>query len=375
MLGGSPISAGQTFTNSPTSPFPQYTLGLNVFPPTPPGSITEDYARNLPSGSSVDVLAPGYRSGYIGSWTAGLQHSFGANSSVELYYTGSSGHRLPNIRDLSQCRPAANLFCDPATRPWLRYGLVLQANSDGNSSYEGLAAKYRRRVDRGLDLSLEYSLAKALADSWQSAASGVYSQISSCRSCAKGPATFDVRHRAVGSAVWETPFGRGRRYGAGMARGLDLAAGGWTITGIITFATGQPLALSGPNQTGSQYVNHLPNRVCDGRSDQLSGNIRSNGFLWFDPNCFPVPPVGYFGNSGRTVLSGVGLNNWDLGVEKFFPLGGESTRLQVRAEAFNAWNHAQFRQPDGNSGAGANFGRISAARPPRLIQLALKVLR
>jgi hypothetical protein len=50
-------------------------------------------------------------------------------------------------------------------------------------------------------------------------------------------------------------------------------------------------------------------------------------------------------------------------------------RLQFRAEMFNAWNHAQFLQPNGDSGAGPNFGRISATRPPRLIQLAVKLLR
>ena len=374
LLGGSPISAGQTFTNSPTSPLPQYVLGSNIFPPAPPGSITPDYARNLPNGTSVDVVAPGYRSAYTGSWTAGLQHSFGAKDSVELYYTGSSSHRLPNIGDLSQCRPTASLFCDPATRPWPRYGLVLQANSDGNSSYEGITAKYRRRVERGLDIGVEYSLAKTLADSWQSAASGVYSQITSCRSCAKGPATFDVRNRAVGSMVWEMPFGRGHTYGAHMSRALDLAAGGWTLSGIVTFQNGQAIAFSGPNTTGSQYVNHLPNRICDGRSSQLSSNLRSNGFLWFDPTCFPVPPIGYFGDSGRTVIYGPGIHNWDLALEKSFPLVRESTRLQVRTEAFNTWNHAQFGQPNGNAGAGATFGRISSAREPRLIQVAVKVL-
>jgi len=66
------------------------------------------------------------------------------------------------------------------------------------------------------------------------------------------------------------------------------------------------------------------------------------------------------------------VNNWDLGI-------GKSTRLtedivaQVRVELFNAWNHAQFQQPDGNAGDGPNFGRISAARAPRLIQVAIKL--
>jgi hypothetical protein len=48
--------------------------------------------------------------------------------------------------------------------------------------------------------------------------------------------------------------------------------------------------------------------------------------------------------------------------------------LQIRAELFNAWNHAQFQQPDGNAGDGPNFGRISMAASPRLVQFAAKVI-
>jgi hypothetical protein len=246
-------------------------------------------------------------------------------------------------------------------------------DSSGNSSYEGLIAKYDHRIAGGLNLRFEYTFAKALTDAWESS-QNPGNQISDCRRCDKGPTTFDVRHRAVVSAVWEIPFGRGRRYQANMPRAADLIAGGWTVTSIATFATGQPVYLTGPNQTGAFLTTPLPNRVCDGRSDRLSGSIRNNGFLWFDTACFPVPPVGYFGNSGRTVLNGPGVDNWDLGVQKSFALARDAARLQVRAEMFNAWNHAQFEEPNGNAGVGANFGRISAARPPRLVQVALKLL-
>jgi len=166
------------------------------------------------------------------------------------------------------------------------------------------------------------------------------------------------------------------RPGAARCRNLpgwaDVALGKWTITAITTFASGPPILLSGPNQTGSTLLNSLPNRVCDGRNSQLSANTRKNGFLWFDTECFPVPAVGFFGDSGPTVLNGPGLNNWDTGVQKSFVVPRGPVRVQLRAEIFNAWNHTQFQPPNGNSGAGTNFGRISASRPPRLIQLALK---
>jgi hypothetical protein len=302
-----------------------------------------------------------------------LQHGAGFGGLFEISYLGSSSHRLPNPIDLSQCRPAANLFCDAAARPWPRYGLMLYGDSSGNSSYSALIARYENRMNQVLNLRFEYALGKAITDSWQSLL-GIQNQISQCRKCSRGPATFDVRHRAAGSVISELPFGRGRRYGATMARWADAFAGGWSVSAIVTFATGQPVVLRGPNQTGSTLVTHLPNRVCDGRSDGLSGNIRNNGFLWFDTSCFPVPPAGYFGNSGPTVLNGPGLHNWDLGVEKTVAFEQKDVRLRIRAEMFNAANRAQFLQPNGDAGAGESFGRISATRPPRVIQLALKFL-
>jgi len=151
--------------------------------------------------------------------------------------------------------------------------------------------------------------------------------------------------------------------------------GGWGISVIATIASGQPVILRGPNRTGSPGVIHLPDRVCDGRNSQVSGNVRNDGFLWFDTSCFSTPPVGYFGKSGRAVLNGPGQNNWDLGIQKSFVLPEwSSARFILRGEAFNAWNHTQFSSPNGDLSAGANFGRISPTRPPRLIQIGAKIV-
>lgn len=188
-------------------------------------------------------------------------------------------------------------------------------------------------------------------------------------------ASFDQRQRFVISTIYELPFGRKRRFGAHLPAALDLVAGGWTLAGITTFATGVPIFLTSPAVTSSIYVSHRPVRLCDGEDSSLAGNLRHNGFLYFNTDCFKTPPTGFFGNTGRAPLHGPGINNWDAGIEKEVPVPlREQMKLQFRTEMFNAFNHAQFGNPSADTGAGANFGRVAGARAPRLIQLGLKLL-
>jgi len=335
-------------------------VGPEYLSPGPTNVVTGTYAASVPPGTQVSALDPSFRTTYSSQWNLSVEQRIGRKNSLEAAYLGSSAHRLPFLTDLSQCHPRPDLFCGAATKPWPQYGLVYWATSAGNASSEMLIARYARRGTGGLSFHFEYTFAKTLSDAWESSLLP-RAQIADCRACDKGPATFDVRSRAVGSVVWEPSIGRGR------------LATGWTISAITTFATGQPILFTGPNQTGTLFLNHLPNRICDGRDSGVSGNVRSNGFVWFDRTCFPVPPTGHFGNSGSTALYGPGINNWDVGVGKLTRLK-ESIGVQARAEFFNAWNHAQLQQPNGNAGDGANFGRISAARPPRLIQFVLKLV-
>ena len=371
-MSAPPFNTTLTITQPQTNPVPLYTLGSNIFPLLSFPPLDKNFAATL-NGATAMLLNPDGKSPYISQWNFAIQHTFGNNDVLEADYVGSSAHRLQNRYDTAQCRPGPNLFCDPATKPYPRYAGLLTADFNGNSSYDGLVTRYQHRAGAGLNLRFEYTFAKAITDGWESGGS-TQSQITICRRCDKGATSFDVRHRAVASAIYDLPFGRHRKFGGNMSRPVDLLAGGWTLTGITSFATGTPIFLSGPNRTGSPSVTHRPNRVCDGNNSDLLHNLRGNGFLAFDTSCFVVPPVGNFGNAGRDVIYGPGVNNWDLGVEKFFPLMKEQTRLEFRAEMFNTFNHAQFGQPNANAGDGVNFGRVSSAGRPRLIQFSVKLL-
>ena len=100
-------------------------------------------------------------------------------------------------------------------------------------------------------------------------------------------------------------------------------------------------------------------------------NAVTGGHFYFDPTAFSCNnPIFTFGTSGRNMLRGPGRNNFDLSVGRTFKIN-ESKSVEFRSEFFNAFNHAQFFNPD-HFGFDDNFGQITQARDPRIIQFALK---
>ena len=80
------------------------------------------------------------------------------------------------------------------------------------------------------------------------------------------------------------------------------------------------------------------------------------------------------------MIRGPGVNNWDLALSKRFPLKSERRFVQFRAEAYNAFNHTQFAgvntsasfNPAGQQ-VNALFGQVTSTRPPRVLQLNLRL--
>ena len=182
----------------------------------------------------------------------------------------------------------------------------------------------------------------------------------------------------ITSTNHDLPFGRGRRYLGSASRMADMALGGWTISAITTLQTGPWGNIFASNATGDSGIN-LHRGDCDligNGSSYASGDLRSNGMLWLNPANYGNPAPGFFGNCGRGVFGGPGLNNWDIGILKDFHVS-ERVRVEFRSEFFNAFNHAQFDLPNtgvlDNNAQNAAFGRITSAERPRVIQFGLKL--
>ena len=366
-----PFNTPLTINNVPTSPTPAYVLGQNIFPSLPNTALDSNYAAQLPNGSTAFLLVPSNRTPYVNQWNLSIQHALTPADTIEAVYLGASGHHMQHRYEGDQCRVTPDLRCDPTARPYPRYSSLLTADFNGNMSYNATIARIYHQNRGGLNLRFEYTFGKAIDDHFEGGSNE--SQIAACRACDRGSSSFDTKHRAVASVIYRLPFGKGRRFGGSMPAAADAIAGGWSVTSIATFSTGVPFDVTGPNTTGYNNITHRANRLCDGRP-QDQGSLRTNGLLWLDTKCFASPASGFYGSASRNVMYAPGINNWDFGVEKTFPIPvGESTRLQFRGEMFNAFNHAQFGAPN-SSVVAATFGLVNSARAPRLVQFALQLL-
>jgi hypothetical protein len=189
-----------------------------------------------------------------------------------------------------------------------------------------------------------------------------------------GLSSFDIRHNFVFSYVYKLPFDK-------LLRVSTQWSQGWELSGITHLSTGFPVTLFsyGDNSLLGAEPNGINNYGIDipdysGGPLNLNHNPQ-NGLPYFNASQFTMNAPGTPGNVPRRFFSGPGLDNYDMALMKNIRLG-ESKSLQIRVEAFNVFNHAQFFGPqtvDGNIGGGT-FGQVVNADPPRLIQLGAKIL-
>ena len=90
---------------------------------------------------------------------------------------------------------------------------------------------------------------------------------------------------------------------------------------------------------------------------------------WFDGSVFSAPAPLAFGNSGRNLIYGPGLFNWNIALFKRFPLGREGTQFEFRGETFNTFNHTEFSGVNNNFSNGSQFGEVTSVNDPRTFQL------
>jgi hypothetical protein len=371
---------------SNTQPNPTYVLGVNAMPSVTVGQITQAQADAITG--PIQYLSQTNRSPYISQWNLDIQHTFASKYLLDVAYIGNESHHLALNWNPFDCSAPGSQYCRDSNNPYNgKYSYMQEVNSIGAGNYNALLVKFQRQFSNGLGILANYTWSKALSAS-QEGSNGTLNQRRSCLiGCDYGPMTFNVPQSLVISGVWELPVGRGRRLGTDINRFLDGVIGGWSLTAITTMQKGTPFTLTAPNNTAWSPGQIRANVYCNGRAALANKDVRSNGHYWLkgqtagqteaqgacyvDPSLDPVNRTGpnntlpagaraAFGNASFDSLFGPGINNWDVGVHKSFPIYNEMN-FTIRGEFFNAWNHAQFANP--NSGVASNtFGQIGATQ-------------
>ena len=303
-------------------------------------------------------------------WNFNIQNQLPGNILFEVAYVGAKSTHLQVLVDHNQ-DPTPGPGSVQSRRPYPQYGPFTSIEDHGNSTYESLQLKAEKRLSHGLMFLSAFTYGKSINDQPEICCNGPWPQNSYNLKSEKGLSDFDNRFRWVSSFDYELPVGKGRRF-LNSSRPADLVLGGWHVGGILTFRSGFPFSpLMGydPSNTGSNGLLRT-DRIANGN---LPASQRSPN-LWFDINAFPLPTGYTFGNAGKNILDGPGEKTGDISIRKMFNLT-ERFNLEFRAEAFNAFNHAVFTQPDSNisDGPGATGVITSTVIPQRQLQFALKL--
>jgi hypothetical protein len=404
--------------NNGISPTP----GVNLSNPFPSGIVQPVNAYQGPLTSfgqqSIPVRLRNIRQPFIGQWNFNVQRELPGSITVEAAYAGSAGvGLLSGATDINQLSPEAlaiaskvfngaplgnlavanpflNLPADQrpsATsilgrstvtvaqllRPYPQFGNVVSySQNEAHSSYHSLQVTVARRVNNGLVFSAAYSFSKSIDDLTSMSANNQTIQIQYYqdyfnRRADKSLSNFDVTHRFIGDVTWQLPLGSDRRF---LREGaLAKVVGGFSVNAIAQAQSGFPLSISATNASlqGLAFNSLRPNivGVVNVSSNSTADRIRQ----YFNPLAFAQPAPYTFGNAPRTLpnLRGPSYFSTNLSLQRDFHFT-ERARLQIRAEAFNVFNRANFQAPGTAFGA-SNFGAITSTEDPRQIQFAARV--
>ncbi len=267
-------------------------------------------------------------------------------------------------------------------------GSVVFTNSNAMENYNSLQATFRQRLSKGLELTANYTWAKAMTNSTGFfGAQGINGQSAYAQNyynnhAEYGPTAQDVRHALNGHLNYGLPVGRGQMFGGNMNRALDEAVGGWHVAMSAIVYTGFPVNMSATNVSDTNNNSERANYL------RPMHHVNRTALDWFgsDPSAAPCtsptdvhigtcayaqPAAGTFGNASVDSERAPGYQAADASVYKDFAIV-EGQHISFRADAANVFNITSLGNPTNNTQS-ATFGQITSSRSQnRQLQLSAK---
>jgi hypothetical protein len=381
---GNPTSNLHTYSNMNTA-------GANtpqiVFPQTAPPTVGVQYG-----GGSLDQgVDPNFRDPQSNQWSFTVERQLDSATSLRASYVGMHTYRLSVTEDLNQIAAsttpftttAASPFVDPRA-PYHNWFSLLSTLNAGKANYQAFEVEASRRMVKGLYFDANYTYAHSEADNQGDAPAAFAGEVNYGLPIADrfnvngdyGNVAGTRHNRALLTAVYQLPFGQGRKFLTGGGWKNELL-GGWDVTNVTLLETGPWLTPS--ISAGGCQVALSANGSCSVANDQSNTNVANRSAIlrpdvvsqdfyrgqsraqYFNLAAFAPTPAGAgrFGNAGVGILQGPGTSVVSLGVAKSFALT-EKVHARFETTFTNVLNHTNFLPPATVVDSPSTFGVLSA---------------
>jgi len=368
----------------------RFTAFANFDPSGPGTPLSPAYQQLVPDLSALPtgiqqqpraLQRHGRRDLYVETWGLTIDHELPANFLAAAQYLGSRGVRLFSRGGVNFCltKPQGtdangNIICTRALDQYYPggdpYGSVDYKSDIGGSTYNALLLSLDRRLTNGLSFQTHFTWSHSINDGSVGGGESNGPENVNCLRCDKGPSVYDIRRNFVANAVYELPFGTGKRF-LNQSGVLGKIVGGWSFSSIGLWHTGHPLTITmniSPDQLpdGNDQTTQRPDLV-PGVPLYLPGGVHDHT-IPVNPAAFAPPPidptgaddpgtgvctntcglVSRFGNAPNGLIRA--LNSWQVDVAFT-----KETKLTERVSAefgvqlFNVFNHTQFGDPSGDN--------------------------
>ena len=359
---------------------------------------------------SIRAIDPEWHTPYMQHWSLDWQQQLARNTMFSVGYYGSKGTHLIGITEIneippgralaSRCVTGANTPQTPGAptvpcqvpgtaftssagtnlldqlRPYKSFRSITMLQPRYSSNYHSLQFQMQSRFEQNSQLQVAYTWSKNLTNEQNDRTNAPENSFDIQSEYSR--AALDRRHVLTLNYIYDLPFYRDQKGFVGHL------LGGWETTSIITAQSGLPFSVvtssfdaSGLGNITALVAGNRPNVICDPNQ-----NAPHTLEQWFNTACFQLNPATNAtnlsntpGNTPRGIVNGPPTYRVDFSIFKNIRFG-DNLQLQLRGEAFNVFNHTNFRSfvgsPNSLNVTSANFGRIGVVRDPRTIQLGAK---
>ncbi|GAC1703315.1 MAG: hypothetical protein NVS9B4_11100 [Candidatus Acidiferrum sp.] len=336
-------------------------------------------SRPINAASITGLERANYRPPVSTQYSLGVQRALSAKTVLSVAYVGNLNRHLNDYRNINLPNQS-DVITDNAGVPYQvaagipfkGFRTITQAENEANSHYNSLQMDLNSRV-RDLQLRVLYTYSRAI-DSSNGGSGGDLANLTNPYTGWRydlGPANSDRTHIFITNFIYDIPVFR-----HASSRLVKSTLGGWEVSGVVTIESGLPLNVTAGTAAGYVGGSGRPNisGAISYPKTALAGNQK---IQYFDTSVFSNPQSGAspspWGNLGHNALRGPGRDNWDLSLFKSFTFSEtRGSRLELRLETFNAWNHTQFQNVDTGLG-NSRFGQFTSAYGARILQLGGKI--